>query len=98
MSDKDEYSGHERRSKPWHEDGRTVITVIVALLLQAGGIIWWASGIEHRMSAVESERPANHIMVERVVRMETLLTSVDRRLNEMNGRLESMRLPRPERR
>ncbi len=39
----------------WHQDKKVTLGLIFALLAQAGAIVWWAAGIEHRMSRTETE-------------------------------------------
>jgi len=39
----------------WHQDKKVTLGLIFALLAQAGAIVWWAAGIEHRMVQTETE-------------------------------------------
>jgi len=36
----------------WHLDRKVPITIIVALLLQTAGVVWWAASEEARLTAV----------------------------------------------
>lgn len=35
--------------EPWHLDKRVPIALIVTIIVQTGGMIWWASGLTHRV-------------------------------------------------
>lgn len=35
---------YDRRPEPWHFDKRVPLSIILTLLLQTGGIVWWAAG------------------------------------------------------
>lgn len=35
--------------EPWHLDRKVPIALIAALLVQTIGVVWWASGLEHRV-------------------------------------------------
>lgn len=37
----------------WHMDKKVPLTLAFAMLVQGAAIIWWASGIEHRMAYTE---------------------------------------------
>ncbi|WP_167631566.1 hypothetical protein [Mariprofundus ferrooxydans] len=79
----DQYSGHDRRRRGWYENSGTMLGVIVVLFIQAGGIIWWASGIEYRMRSVERMQASRSDIIQRVVRIETVLISMDKKLSEI---------------
>lgn len=37
----------------WHLDRKVPISLIIALAIQTGTAIWWASGMEHRVASTE---------------------------------------------
>jgi len=39
---------------PWHLDKRVPVALILTIVLQTGGVIWWASQQTHRLGAVEA--------------------------------------------
>lgn len=40
--------------EPWHLDKRVPIALIVTIVAQTVAVVWWASGVDHRVAAVES--------------------------------------------
>lgn len=40
--------------EPWHLDKRIPITLILTIFVQTGGIIWWASRTDSRLSTAET--------------------------------------------
>lgn len=66
----------------WHLDKRVPLAIIVSILAQTGGIIWWASAIDRRVTELEltkteiaAEMSARNIVNARqdqaIVRLET---------------------------
>jgi TolA-binding protein len=37
----------------WHLDKRVPVALLLGLLLQGGGVIWWASGANERLTQIE---------------------------------------------
>lgn len=61
----------------WHLDQKVPITIAVSIALQTATIIWWASGVEHRLQNAEiaqSEQKAiiNTIQTERQAGLQRL--------------------------
>ncbi len=70
----------------WHWDKRVPIAVIMALLLQFAGAVWWGAKTTSRLDVVERAvlvRDGDH---ERLVRVEATLQSIDARLARMEDR------------
>jgi len=91
---REKYRGPERRQRQWHEDRRTTLSIIIALFVQAGSIIWWASGIEHRMRALETDRHRMRQYIESTIRIEAMLKSVNQRLSRIEAMLDQREGPR----
>lgn len=70
----------------WHLDKRVPIALIVTLFLQTASIVWWASSLSERVTALESWRTDNRLTSERLVRLETILDRIDKRLADMELR------------
>lgn len=66
----------------WHLDKRVPIALIVTLVLQSAAIVWWASGVEARVNANTRELEEQSDTRERLVRIETILERLERRLDE----------------
>lgn len=41
-------------SEPWHLDRKVPIALIATIMAQTIAIVWWASGIHHRVATVEA--------------------------------------------
>jgi Tfp pilus assembly protein PilO len=46
----------ERRESKWQLDKHIPISVLVALVIQTGTFIWWASKLENRVANLEQQR------------------------------------------
>jgi len=42
--------------EPWHLDKKVPISLVVVLLVQTGSFIWWASGVDSRITQIELDR------------------------------------------
>lgn len=45
---------HQTPTEPWHLDKKVPIALIGAIVAQTVGIVWWASGIHHRVGTIEA--------------------------------------------
>lgn len=41
-------------SEPWHFDKKVPLALIGTLIVQTVAVVWWASGIHHRVATVEA--------------------------------------------
>ena len=44
----------EATEEPWHFDKKVPIALIVTIVVQTVAVVWWASGIHHRVATVEA--------------------------------------------
>lgn len=65
------------RPQGWRIDKHIPVAVIVTIVLQTAGVVWWASGINYRIAALESVRDRMPIDSEKL----------DGRFRELDGRL-----------
>jgi hypothetical protein len=70
----------------WHWDRRLPIALIVTLLVQFGGIVWWGAQQSQRLAAVERTVLSRDDDHERLVRVEATVQSIDARLARMEDR------------
>ncbi|MGB4102295.1 MAG: hypothetical protein WBK91_10375 [Alphaproteobacteria bacterium] len=87
------------RARGWQLDRRVSAGLVIALLAQAGSIVWWASGKEQQdrfqdarlaqgemlLSRVEA---AQQLVAERLARLETRLESQTELLRKIDNRME----------
>ena len=71
----------------WHLDKRVPIALILAIAIQSGGAIWWASSIQGRVSGneasitridrvVEAQRDASQLQAIQLGRIEEQITGL----------------------
>lgn len=69
-------------SDGWHLDKRIPIALVVTILLQTVGAIWWAATISARVTALEDKPP------ERLVRVETQVEGINKTLERIEQKLD----------
>ena len=57
----------------WHLDRRVPLALIVALVLQTGGMAWWAATLENRVEHLEEQIATSSSLGERLTRVEERL-------------------------
>lgn len=92
------YTGVEHRRQAWHLNRGVPLTLIAALIIQTIALVVWAVRLEGRVEKTETtaaesrqrliemetrERESNKL-TERVVRVETMLESVQRTVNRID--------------
>lgn len=89
-------------NEPWHLDKRVPIALIVTIVLQTAGLVWWAASLEGRLMRVERDTAAliaadakiNDDMrraAEYLARLDERLASMSVTLREMRDELKSKR-------
>lgn len=81
----------EERS--WHLDKRVPIALIVTLMIQTGGVVWWGATASERLNALERKADAVAPQAERLARVETKLESVQDGILEIKSILRKEPLP-----
>jgi len=96
------YEGTERRRTAWHLDRKVPIAFLFLLILEAGAFVWWAAELNSlaranaktnqeqaaRLDAFESRERDNGKLVERIVRVETIMESVLRTVNKIDDSMQ----------
>lgn len=70
----------------WHLDKRVPVAIILTLLLQTGGIIWWAASATERISNLEKRADMAAPQADRLTRVEVKLDGV----TDAIGRVERL--------
>jgi hypothetical protein len=60
----------------WHLDKRVPIALILAIILQTAGLVWWASSLSERVNSLERTRDANAPQGDRLTRVEVKIESI----------------------
>ena len=90
MSDQKNFEAKRRRmyDEHWHLDKRVPLALIFAIFIQTAGAFWWASDISRRVATLEHNQMNTPLLVERIVRLEAVLTRLDRTLDRLEKRME----------
>ena len=100
---KSNYEGQERRVQAWHLDKKIPIMLIAVLIIQTVALIIWAVRLESRVEKaevanmeirkniyeMEARERDNNKLVERVVRVETMLENVQNIVNRIDNAVYS---------
>lgn len=80
--------------KHWTVDRRVPLALILAMLGQTGGLVWWASGINQRVSVLEERdrtvTAAAPIQSDRLTRVETKVETIQRDVTEIKSDIKSL--------
>ena len=60
----------------WHLDRRVPLALIVTIVMQTAGLVWWASSISERVNSLERTREATAPQSDRLTRVEVNLENV----------------------
>lgn len=79
------------RDEQWHLDRRVPLALILTIVIQTVGIVWWASSLTERVSVLEKRQDATAPQADRITRLEVNIEVVK------DGIVEIKRLIRKER-
>jgi hypothetical protein len=82
------------REKHWTVDRRVPLALILAMIGQTGGLVWWASGINQRVSALEEKQTLQSasapMQSDRLTRVETKVEAIQRDVSEIKSDIKSL--------
>lgn len=67
----------------WHLDKRVPVVIILAIILQTSGAVWWAATTSQRLSAVEAHVLQAGPQQEKLVRVETMIGTMREDITEI---------------
>lgn len=73
----------------WHLDKKVPIALIVTIVLQTVGIVWFAAGLFYRVDALEKHQLAASPQADRLTRVEVKIENVERGVNRIESVLQS---------
>lgn len=73
----------------WHLDRKVPIALILAIIGQTAGIIWFAAGIYHRIETLERDANARGPQGDRLTRVEVKLENVQEGIIEIKRLIQS---------
>jgi hypothetical protein len=85
-----------RRNLPdnaWHLDKKVPIALILAILMQTGGMVWWAASASERINALERRAELAAPQGDRLTRVETKLEAVQDGISEIKFLLRKEAAP-----
>jgi hypothetical protein len=71
----------------WHVDRKVPIAVIIAIVAQTGGFIWWGAKADERLTTLERRVETSAPQADRLTRVEVNLESIKESLTEIKARL-----------
>ena len=71
------------RSEQWHLDKRVPIALILAILLQTGGALWWAAAVSERVNYLEKQLSASAPQADRLTRVEVKIEAIQDGITEI---------------
>lgn len=69
----------------WHLDRKVPVAIIIAILGQTGGVIWWGATATERLSALERKVESAAPQAERLTKVETRLEAVQDGISEIKS-------------
>jgi len=72
----------------WHLDKRVPISLIFAIFLQTAGAFWFASDLSVRVTNLEKNQEDSKGVVERIVKLETILVRLERTLDKIERKMD----------
>lgn len=74
----------------WHWDKRVPIALIITLVLQTGGIVWWASGLSSRVTTLEERVFSTSDNPGRIIKVETQVEALLRSMARVEDKLDKI--------
>jgi hypothetical protein len=76
-----------KMSQGWFLSKQIPITVIVALLIQTAGVVWWASSIDSKLKVQESWIQRNRNVAAEMARLEERVKYLQQELQELEAKV-----------
>lgn len=77
----------------WHLDRKVPVAIIMTLLLQTSGIIWWGATATERLGALERKVELAAPQADRLTKVETRLEAVQDGISEIKSILRKEPAP-----
>ncbi len=74
--------------EPWHLDRKVPIALIVTIIVQTAGIVWWAANVDTRLAVIEKTDAAQGGYADRLTRLESAKEDVSRRLDRIEVKID----------
>lgn len=67
----------------WHLDKRVPIALIVTILVQTGGALWWAASVSERVNTLERAQMERAPQADRLTRVEVKIEAIQEGISEI---------------
>ena len=92
MTPEDDFVGSERRQPShWMIDKKIPVALVIVIMLQTFGAIWWAATISGRVDGMEKSQATNSSLPERVIRLEVLAEQSRNYLDRIEKKIDNIR-------
>ena len=81
-------SMRDQQPSGWHLDKRVPAALILTVMIQFVGFVWWAASINERVTSLERSIAGSNRIVERVTRVETQMEGINRQLEKIDAKLD----------
>lgn len=75
-------------SNGWHFDRRIPIALVLTILIQTGGAVWWLSSLNSRVSSLEEKITVFSSQPERLVRVETQVEALTKTVDRIERKID----------
>jgi hypothetical protein len=73
----------EHEETHWTVDKRVPLALIVTIIIQTAGLVWWASNLSERVNTLERRAEASAPQGDRLTRVEVKIESVQEGISEI---------------
>lgn len=75
-------------SDGWHFDRRIPIALVLTILIQTAGAVWWLSSLNSRVTSLEEKIGSVASQPERLVRVETQVEQLTKTMDRIERKLD----------
>lgn len=85
----------DKSDSNWHLDRKVPVAIIVALMMQTAGVVWWGATASERLNALERKVDLAAPQADRLTKVETRLEAVQDGISEIKFLLRRDPAPLP---
>lgn len=74
----------------WSVDKKVPVALIVTLIIQTGGFIWWTSALNERVKTLETLSATAPMQADRLTRVEVQVTTMQRDVTEIKSDIKTI--------
>lgn len=72
----------------WHLDKRVPIALVLAIMVQSAGMVWWGATLSARVATLEEKSVAGSGQPERLVKVETQVEGLTKTMDRIERKLD----------